>query len=87
MCSLSSFFTDQPDTTLISRNIAYDTTYSESELKCLTGSEGVAEVVDKVVSTRDYDMLERVLKVVEKKKKSKFDVRSCSEVVAYVGEV
>ena len=61
--------------------VAYDTTYSESELKCLGGCEGVAEVTDKVVVSRDYDMLDRMLKVVEKKKKSKFDVRSCQKLL------
>jgi len=60
---------------------AYDTTYSESELKCLGGCEGVAEVTDKVVVSRDYNMLDRMLKVVEKKKKSKFDVRSCQKLL------
>ena len=60
---------------------AYDTTYSESELKCLTGSEGVAEVVETVVATRDYNLMERTLKVVEKKEKSKFDLRSCQKLL------
>jgi len=75
---LKFFFTDS-DT--LPPNTAYDTTYSESELKCLTGTKGVAEIVDDVVVSRDYDMLERVLKVVEKKEKSKFDVRSCQKLL------
>jgi len=62
-------------------DVAYDTTYSESELKCLSGSEGVAEVVGKVVSTKDYALLDRMLKVVEKKEKCKFDMRSCEKLL------
>ena len=62
-------------------HIAYDTNFSEDELKCLIGCEGVAEVTDKVVATRDYNMLERMLKVVERKEKSKFDVQSCRKLL------
>ena len=50
-------------------------------MKCLSGSKGVAEVVETVVETRNYDMLERLLKVVEKKEKSKFDLRTCQKLL------
>eukprot|EP00579_Thalassiosira_antarctica_P011325 CAMPEP_0201915224 /NCGR_PEP_ID=MMETSP0903-20130614/5208_1 /ASSEMBLY_ACC=CAM_ASM_000552 /TAXON_ID=420261 /ORGANISM="Thalassiosira antarctica, Strain CCMP982" /LENGTH=550 /DNA_ID=CAMNT_0048450795 /DNA_START=38 /DNA_END=1690 /DNA_ORIENTATION=+ len=57
--------------------LAYDTSSEETELKCLSGCEGVAEVSDKVVATRDYGLLKRLLSTVETKEKSKFTVRSC----------
>ena len=69
-CSIFLIFT-------LSAYTAYDIGVSESELKCLSGIVGVAEVAEKVVATRDYNLLERMLKVVERKSKSKFDVQSC----------
>mmetsp|Transcript_37971 Transcript_37971/g.66565 ORF Transcript_37971/g.66565 Transcript_37971/m.66565 type:complete len:637 (-) Transcript_37971:76-1986(-) len=57
--------------------LAYDTSSEETELKCLSGCEGVAEVSDKVVVTRNYDLLKRLLSTVETKERSKFTVRSC----------
>ncbi len=56
--------------------VSYDPAV-ETELKCLGGCEEVAEVSETVVDTQDYDLLDRVLAVVESKEKSKFDVKSC----------
>ena len=56
--------------------VSYDPTF-ETELKCLGGYEEVAEVIEIIVNTQDYDLLDRVLAVVESKEKSKFDVKSC----------
>ena len=60
---------------------AYDSTLSESELKCLSGIEGVAEVAEKVVATKDYNLFERLLAVVESKDKCKFDMLSCQKLL------
>eukprot|EP00984_Skeletonema_dohrnii_P014955 scaffold6403_cov128-Skeletonema_dohrnii-CCMP3373.AAC.6 len=56
--------------------LSYDPEF-ETELKCLGGNEEVAEVCKKIVETRDYGLLDRLLPVVEAKEKSKFDVKSC----------
>ncbi len=60
---------------------AYDSSFADIELKCLGGCKGVAEVTEKVVKTRDYSLLERLLAVVEAKKKSRFDVKSCQTLI------
>jgi hypothetical protein len=54
------------------------------ELKCLGGCEGVAEVTEKVVATRNYKLLERLLAVVQTKEKSWFDVKSCRTLIGMV---
>ena len=56
--------------------VSYDPAF-ETEVKCLGGCEEVAKVIEIVVQTQDYDLLDRVLVVVESKEKSKFDVKSC----------
>eukprot|EP00984_Skeletonema_dohrnii_P014960 scaffold6403_cov128-Skeletonema_dohrnii-CCMP3373.AAC.11 len=56
--------------------VSYDPAF-ETELKCLGGCGGVAEVCQLIVTTRDYVLLDRVLAVVSSKEKSKFDVKSC----------
>eukprot|EP00985_Skeletonema_marinoi_P002535 scaffold1048_cov135-Skeletonema_marinoi.AAC.6 len=56
--------------------LSYDLAF-EMELKCRVGGEEVAEVCKKIVKTRDYGLLDRLLSVVEAKEKSKFDVKSC----------
>ena len=56
--------------------VSYDPAV-KPELKCLGGYEEVAEVIEIIVNTQDYDLLDRVLAVVESKEKSKFDVKSC----------
>ncbi|KAL7453190.1 hypothetical protein ACHAWC_004857, partial [Mediolabrus comicus] len=56
--------------------VSYDPEF-QTELKCLGGSGGVAEVCKTIVAKRDYDLLDRVLAVVETKEKSRFDVDSC----------
>jgi hypothetical protein len=56
--------------------LSYDPTV-ETELKCLGGCDGVAEVCRKIVETRDYDLLDRLLSVVASKSKCEFDVHSC----------
>ncbi|KAL9182066.1 hypothetical protein ACHAXT_012409 [Thalassiosira profunda] len=61
--------------------LAYDATLVDAELQCLRGTAGVAEVTGKIVATRNYSMLERVLSVVDSKKKAKFDVSSCKKVL------
>ena len=61
--------------------LAFDTTSAETELKCLSGTSGVAEVTRRVVERRDYSLFERVLSVVETKEKSKFDVLSCQNLL------
>ena len=60
---------------------AYDSSFADVELKCLGGCKGVAEVTEKIVKTRDYSLLERLLAVVEAKKKSRFDVESCQTLI------
>jgi hypothetical protein len=60
---------------------AYDSSFADVELKCLGGCKGVAEVTEKIVWTRDYSLLERLLAVVEAKKKSRFDVKSCRTLI------
>ena len=60
---------------------AYDSSFADVELKCLGGCKGVAEVTEKIVRTRDYSLLERLLAVVEAKKKSRFDVKSCRTLI------
>ena len=60
---------------------AYDSSFADVELKCLAGCKGVAEVTEKIVWTRDYSLLERLLAVVEAKKKSRFDVKSCRTLI------
>jgi hypothetical protein len=60
---------------------AYDSSFADVELKCLGGCKGVAEVTEKIVWTRDYSLLERLLAVVEAKKKSRFDVKSCQTLI------
>ncbi len=56
--------------------VSYDPAF-EMELKCLGGTEEVAEVCKKIVETRDHGLLDRLLSVVGSKRKSKFDVKSC----------
>lgn len=56
--------------------VSYDPEF-EAELKCLGGSRGVAEVCKTIVEKRDYDLLDRLLAVVETKEKSRFNVDSC----------
>mmetsp|Transcript_35287 Transcript_35287/g.72082 ORF Transcript_35287/g.72082 Transcript_35287/m.72082 type:complete len:734 (+) Transcript_35287:666-2867(+) len=56
--------------------VSYDPAF-EMELKCLGGCEEVAEVSEMVVNAQDYDLLDRVLGVIDSKEKSKFDVKSC----------
>lgn len=60
--------------------VSYDPAF-ETELKCLGGWEEVAEVSKTVVDTQDYDLLDRLLAVVESKEKSKFDVISCQRLL------
>ena len=60
---------------------AYDSSFADVELKCLGGCKGVAEVTEKIVWTRNYSLLERLLAVVEAKKKSRFDVKSCRTLI------
>lgn len=60
--------------------VSYDPAF-ETELKCLGGCEEVAEVSQAVVDTQDYDLLDRLLAVVESKEKSKFDVISCQRLL------
>ena len=62
-------------------NIAFDDTLSDVELKCLSGPGGVSEVTDIVVAKRNYDLLERLLEVVDSKEKSKFNLKSCAELL------
>ncbi len=50
---------------------AYDPNCSDFELKCLGGCSGVAEVIKKIVKTRNYRLFERLLAVVEAKSKGK----------------
>eukprot|EP00985_Skeletonema_marinoi_P025616 scaffold18974_cov132-Skeletonema_marinoi.AAC.2 len=56
--------------------VAYDPSF-ETEVKCLGGCEGVAEVCEQIVATRDYSLLNRMMAVVEAKTKSKFNSHSC----------
>ena len=56
--------------------VSYDPTF-KTELKCLGGCQEVAKIIEIVVNNQDYDLLDRVLAVVESKEKSKFDVKSC----------
>ncbi|KAK1741037.1 hypothetical protein QTG54_008289 [Skeletonema marinoi] len=56
--------------------VAYDPSF-ETEVKCLGGCEGVAEVCEQIVATRDYSLLDRMMAVVEAKTKSKFNSHSC----------
>jgi len=60
--------------------VSYDPAF-EMELKCLGGTEEVAEVCKKIVETRDHGLLDRLLSVVGSKRKSKFDVKSCQSLL------
>jgi hypothetical protein len=42
----------------------------------------VAEVTNKVVATRDYSLLKRILAVIEANDKSRFDVQSCRKLIS-----
>ena len=57
--------------------LIYDPSITNVELRCLGGCQGVAEVARRVVATRDYGLLERLLLTVEAKEKSKFTISSC----------
>lgn len=56
--------------------VGYDPSF-ETEVKCLGGCEGVAEVCQTIVDTRDYTLLDRLMVVVEAKERSKFNSHSC----------
>ena len=62
--------------------LAFDTNVAGTELKCLTGIDGVREVSRKILAMEDtkskLSFLRRVLDVVDAKEKSKFDVPSCT---------
>ena len=60
--------------------VSYDPSY-EMELKCLGGKEEVSEFSKRVVETRDYDQLDRLLSVVGVKEKASFDVQSCQKLL------
>ena len=59
--------------------LAYDTA-SEVELMCKGGTEGVREAVGKVASSKDCNMLSRLLSIVEGGSK-KFDATSCQQLI------
>ena len=54
------------------------------ELKCLRGRRGVAEVTEKILTTRIFCLLERLLAVVEAKERSRFDIKSCRTLISMV---
>ena len=57
--------------------LIHDTSVADVELRCLGGCSGVAEVAMRVVTMRDYGLLERLLSAVELKEESKFTVSTC----------
>ena len=59
--------------------LAYDTA-SEVELMCKGGTEGVREAAGKVASSKDCNMLSRLLSIVEGGSK-KFDATSCQQLI------
>ncbi len=75
-CKATSGYYDHEQTYRATFLVSYDPAF-EMELKCLGGTEEVAEVCKKIVETRDHGLLDRLLSVVGSKRKSKFDVKSC----------
>ena len=61
--------------------LAHDPSCFDFELKCPSGCSGVAEVMAKVIKTRDYSLLKRLLTVAETKLKCDFDVKSCQTLI------
>eukprot|EP00984_Skeletonema_dohrnii_P031302 scaffold23612_cov159-Skeletonema_dohrnii-CCMP3373.AAC.2 len=70
------YYEDTKKTYMATFLVSYDPSF-DTELKCLGGCEGVAGVCKTIVDTRDYTLLDRLIKVVEAKEKSKFDTQSC----------
>jgi len=66
--------------------LAYDQASAEPELICLSGIKGVTTISERVVSTEDFGLLERMLSVVETNKKSKFDKKSCCSLLTMMNK-
>ena len=60
--------------------VAYDQ-FFEPEVMCLGGVKNVAKVSEAVVTARDYNLLDRLMFVVEAKEKSKFNSDSCEKLI------
>jgi len=66
--------------------LAYDAASAEPELMCLSGIKGVTTISKQVVSTQDYNLLKRVLSVVESNDESKFSRESCCSLLTMLNK-